>query len=74
MLGVWFAGDGMAGFVGGLLGVGGGNIIVPALVACGLDPKQATATTSFVVIASSLTEFQGQGALAGVVFAQFLPT
>lgn len=46
-----------AGFVGGLLGVGGGNIIVPALVAAGLEPKRASAGASFVVIFASLSGF-----------------
>ena len=49
----------VAGFIGGLLGVGGGNIIIPALIMAGLDPKRAPATTSFVVIFSSLTGFLG---------------
>jgi len=57
---------GVAGFVGGLLGVGGGNIIVPALVAYGFDPKKASASTSFVVIFSSLTGFLGHMSLAGM--------
>jgi len=48
---------GVAGFVGGLLGVGGGNIIVPALVATGLEPKRASASASFVVIFASLSGF-----------------
>lgn len=47
----------VAGFVGGLLGVGGGNIIVPALVASGLEPKRASASASFVVIFASLSGF-----------------
>lgn len=48
---------GVAGFVGGLLGVGGGNIIVPALAATGLEPKRASASASFVVIFASLSGF-----------------
>jgi uncharacterized membrane protein YfcA len=48
---------GVAGFVGGLLGVGGGNIIVPALMASGLEPKRAAASASFVVLFASLSGF-----------------
>ena len=56
----------VAGFIGGLLGVGGGNIIVPALVALGYEPKKASATSSFVVIFSSLTGFLGHATLGGI--------
>lgn len=48
-----------AGFFGGLLGVGGGNFIVPVLVALGYEPKKASATTSFIVIFSSFSGFLG---------------
>ena len=50
---------GVAGYLGGLLGVGGGNFIVPVLVWLGFDPKKASATTAFVVIFSSLSGFLG---------------
>ena len=66
LLGVGLGVGGLAGFLGGLLGVGGGNIIVPALVALGFEPKKASASTSFVVIFSSLTGFLGHMSLAGM--------
>lgn len=69
VLGVGLGVGSLAGFVGGLLGVGGGNIIVPALVVLGLDPKKASATTSFVVIFASLAGFLGHVSLAGINFA-----
>jgi len=50
---------GVAGYLGGLLGVGGGNFIVPVLVWLGFDPKKASATTAFVVIFSSFSGFLG---------------
>jgi hypothetical protein len=55
---------GAAGYLGGLLGVGGGNFVVPVLVWLGLDPKRASATTAFVVIFSSFTGFLGQASVA----------
>ena len=66
LLGVGLGVGGFAGFLGGLLGVGGGNIIVPALVTLGFNPKKASATTSFVVIFSSFAGFLGHVSLAGV--------
>lgn len=49
-----------AGFLGGLLGVGGGNVILPALNGLGLDAKQAAGTTSLAVVFSSLSGFLGR--------------
>jgi len=55
-----------AGYLGGLLGVGGGNIIVPALVWLGFDPKKASATTAFIVVFSSLAGFFGHAAMGPI--------
>jgi len=72
----WLVGAGVggaAGFVGGLLGVGGGNIIVPALNWLGLDAKRAAATSAFAVVLSSLAGFLGH-ATVGKLDATFLGT
>jgi hypothetical protein len=55
-----------AGFLGGLLGVGGGNFIVPVLIWLGVEPKRSSATTSFIVIFSSLAGFFGHASLGGI--------
>ena len=55
-----------AGFFGGLLGVGGGNFIVPVLVALGYEPKKASATTSFIVIFSSFSGFLGHVSVGAI--------
>lgn len=57
-----------AGYLGGLLGVGGGNFIVPALVWLGTDPKKASATTAFIVIFSSLAGFFGHAATGNITW------
>jgi len=56
----------LAGFLGGLLGVGGGNVIVPVLVWLGFHPKKASATTSFIVIFSSFSGFLGHASLGHI--------
>ncbi|MDA8422871.1 MAG: sulfite exporter TauE/SafE family protein [Nitrospiraceae bacterium] len=55
-----------AGYLGGLLGVGGGNFIVPALVWLGIDPKKASATTAFIVVFASLSGFFGHAAMGSI--------
>ena len=45
------------GFIGGLIGVGGGNIILPVLIALGIEPKEAVGTTAPIIIFSSLSGF-----------------
>ncbi len=57
---------GVAGFLGGLLGVGGGNFILPVLNWLGLDAKLAAGTTALVVVFSSLSGFLGHATLGGL--------
>jgi uncharacterized membrane protein YfcA len=57
---------GVAGFLGGLLGVGGGNFILPVLNWLGLDAKVAAGTTAMVVMFSSFSGFLGQASLGGL--------
>lgn len=47
------------GFIAGLLGVGGGFLFVPLMMAMGYKTKEAAATSSFVVIFSSFSGFAG---------------
>jgi hypothetical protein len=56
----------VAGFVGGLLGVGGGNFILPVLNWMGLDAKVTAGTTALVVVFSSLSGFLGHATLGGL--------
>jgi uncharacterized protein len=49
----------VAGFLGGLLGVGGGNFIVPVLNWLGIDAKVAAGTTAMVVVFASFSGFLG---------------
>jgi hypothetical protein len=53
----------VAGFFGGLLGVGGGNFILPVLNWLGLDAKVAAGTTALIVVFSSLSGFLGHASL-----------
>ena len=65
---------GFAGFFGGLLGVGGGNFIVPVLVHLGYDPKKVSATTAFIVIFSSLSGFFGHATLGNISWQLLIVT
>jgi len=56
----------VAGFLGGLLGVGGGNFIVPVLNWLGMDAKVAAGTTAMVVVFASLSGFLGHVTLGGL--------
>jgi uncharacterized membrane protein YfcA len=60
-----------AGFLSGLLGVGGGGLISPLLIVMGFNPKKVAAITAFVVPFSSLIAFVAY-ALMGAVNWQIL--
>lgn len=45
------------GLLSGLLGVGGGNMLLPILVLLGYEPKKVAVTVSFVVPFSAFTSF-----------------
>ena len=45
------------GLISGLLGVGGGNMLLPVLVLFGYEPKKVAITVSFVVPFSAFTSF-----------------
>ena len=47
------------GFIAGLLGIGGGFLFVPILIAVGYPTKRAAATSAFVVVFSSFSGFAG---------------
>lgn len=55
-----------AGYLGGLLGIGGGNFIIPVLVGSGMEPKKASGTTAFVVLFASLSGFLGHATLGAI--------
>jgi uncharacterized protein len=57
-----------AGFMAGLLGVGGGNFILPMLVYLGFNPKNASATTAFIVIFSSFSGFLAHATVGNISF------
>jgi uncharacterized membrane protein YfcA len=45
------------GLLAGLLGIGGGNLLLPALILLGYEPKRVAVAVSFVVPFSILTSF-----------------
>jgi uncharacterized membrane protein YfcA len=56
----------VAGFLGGLLGAGEGNFILPVLNWLGLDAKVAAGTTALVVVFSSLSGFLGHATMSSL--------
>jgi len=58
-LGLMAIGGFLIGFIAGLLGVGGGFLFVPMMLAMGYPTKKAAATSAFVVIFSSFSGFVG---------------
>lgn len=65
-LGAGTALGGAAGFLAGLLGVGGGAFVLPMLHGVGIEPKTASGTTALVALASSISGFAARAALGTV--------
>lgn len=64
---IWGAALGLGiGFIAGMLGIGGGFLIVPLLMAMGYPTKIAAATSAFSVVFSSFTGFFGHLAVGHV--------
>lgn len=61
----------VAGFLSGLLGVGGGSLISPLMIFMGFNPKKVAAITAFVVPFSSFAAFIAY-AVMGIVNWQIL--
>jgi len=63
----------LAGFLSGLLGVGGGGLISPVLMLMGFNPKKVAAITAFVVPFSSIIGFMAYAAMGTVQWAIMVP-
>lgn len=60
----------LIGMLAGLIGVGGGNIVLPILLATGIKPREAVGTTAVIVVFSSTSGFighLGMGSIDGVL-------
>jgi len=57
---------GGAGFLSGLLGVGGGAFVLPVLSGIGLETREAAGTTAVVALASSIVAFIARASLGGL--------
>jgi uncharacterized membrane protein YfcA len=56
----------LAGFISGLLGVGGGGVISPLMILQGFNPKKVATVTAFSVPFSSLTAFIAYAVMGSV--------
>lgn len=63
---IGFFTGGFAGFIGGMLGLGGGFIIAPILMMMGYKTKEAAATTALVVTFSSISGYFGHMATGSI--------
>ena len=56
---LWVTVGSLLGLVVGFAGRGGGSMIVPILLMSGLEPREAAATSSFIVTCSAISGFVG---------------
>jgi len=62
-----------AGFLSGLLGVGGGGLISPLLIFMGFNPKKVAAITAFTVPFSSFIGFVAYAMMGTVQWRVLIP-
>jgi len=55
-----------AGFLAGLLGVGGGAFVLPVLHGVGVEPHEASAITALVALVSSISGFAARASLGSL--------
>ena len=63
----------VAGYLSGLLGVGGGGLISPMMILLGFNPKKVAAITAFVVPFSSLIGFISYSMMGTTDWTMLLP-
>lgn len=56
----------LAGFISGLLGVGGGGVISPLMILQGFNPKKVATVTAFAIPFSSFSAFVAYAAMGSV--------
>jgi len=62
----------LAGFISGLLGVGGGGVVAPLMILRGFNPKRVAAITAFSVPFSSFSAFLAYAAMGSVSWTLLL--
>lgn len=70
---IWIAGGIVAGMVAGLLGIGGGTLVVPMLVATGLPGLFATATSNLAIFLTATSGSLRNWRTGNLAIAKVMP-